>query len=114
MSFILKNYILNKCFDKFMHIFKNNFFRTLYIYFFNNVPLDLFTKFEFRVALLQGKGWGGNTIKKEISACLSLLKEKPKIFIDIGANKGLYTEYLTSQIPSISCHLFEPSEKNIK
>ena len=53
-------------------------------------------------------------INKEISFCLSLLKTNPKIFIDIGANKGSYTKSLLKRFPTIECHLFEPSEINFQ
>lgn len=62
----------------------------------------------------QGKGWGAITIKYEINNCLRLIKKKPEIFIDIGANKGFYTNYLLQKVPNIECHLFEPSSENFK
>ncbi len=79
--------------------------------------LKLNTKFirklEQIFSLYQGKGWGSDSIEKEIESCLSLLNNKPKIFIDIGANKGLYTKTIISKIPNIKCHLFEPSAYNV-
>jgi len=64
-------------------------------------------------ALNQGKGWGGS-INDEIDSCLSLLKDKPKIIVDIGANVGLYTEALLKKEPNAIYFLFEPSQRNIK
>ena len=62
----------------------------------------------------QGKAWGSNTIEKEVYSCLSLLKNNPAIFIDIGANKGLYTDYLLKKIKNLECHIFEPQKFNYK
>ena len=45
-------------------------------------------------SIYQGKGWDSGTVTSEINACLSLLQIKPKIFIDIGANKGVYSRYI--------------------
>ena len=82
--------------------------------------LKIFPKLPFRYrffkylekfsSLSQGKGWGFGTIPEEVKASISFFKMKPKIFIDIGANKGLYTSFLLNKINNIECHLFEPSE----
>lgn len=37
---------------------------------------------------------------------------KPKIFVDIVANKGLYSKFLLKQFDNLECHLFEPSTYN--
>ena len=76
------------------------------------LPQKFLKFFEKVFALAQGKGWGYSTIAIEVDTCLSLLRKKPKIFIDIGANKGLYTKYLLSKLDYIECHLFEPSKYN--
>ena len=61
---------------------------------------------------IQGKGWESKLISTEVNACLYLLKTKPKIFVDIGANKGIYTKFLLKKINNLECHLFEPSTHN--
>ena len=63
-------------------------------------------------AISQGKGWGSLSIHQEVNSCLSLLKKEPQIFIDIGANKGLYSKFLLKKIGNVECHLFEPSRHN--
>lgn len=63
-------------------------------------------------ALKQGKGWGAGTILQEIECCLAILKRPPNVIIDIGANKGLYTEELLKRFPSAEFYLFEPSSSN--
>ena len=62
----------------------------------------------------KGNGWGVDSIENEVKNCLSLLKIGPKIFIDIGANKGDYTNYLLKVKPNLECHIFEPSVKNFE
>jgi len=48
--------------------------------------------------------------KHEIDSCLSLLKNKPKIFIDIGCHQGEYTNLLLKKLPNLEVHIFEPSK----
>jgi FkbM family methyltransferase len=62
----------------------------------------------------KGNGWGVGSIENEVKNCLSLLKISPKNFIDIGANKGEYTNYLLRVKPNLECHIFEPSVKNFE
>ena len=60
----------------------------------------------------KGNGWSVYSINNEVDNCLSLLKINPKIFIDIGANKGEYTNNLLKRIPNLECHIFDPSKNN--
>ncbi len=78
------------------------------------IPIRIFSLIDLYSSFAQGLGWGSGTIKQEINACLSLLRTKPNIFIDIGANKGLYTQGVLNEIGSIEAHVFEPSELNYK
>jgi FkbM family methyltransferase len=64
-------------------------------------------------SLKQGKGWGTSTIENEIDACLCLLDKPPQFIIDIGANKGLYTQTLLNLFPNSTYFLFEPSQNNL-
>jgi len=64
-------------------------------------------------ALKQGKGWGSGTISEEVTSCMSLLKDPPKIILDIGSNVGLYTQELLKRYPDSVYFLFEPSDYNI-
>ena len=50
----------------------------------------------------KGNGWGVDSIENEVKNCLSLLKISPKNFIDIGANKGEYTNYLLKVKPNLT------------
>jgi len=67
---------------------------------------------EQTAATAQGKGWGSGTIVEEVNACLNHLPRPPKLVIDIGANKGLYTDTLRQRCPQAECFLFEPSPAN--
>ena len=112
------NYLLN--FD--LRKISNKFSKYFLIFFINilkklteTIPISFYQKINNRIAQIEGKGWGGrNTIKQEVEACLYLLNKKPIVFVDIGANKGLYTEYLLTKFPNLRSHLFEPSEINYK
>lgn len=75
-------------------------------------PIRIYALIESYSLYSQGLGWGSATIREEIDACISLLETKPNIFIDIGANKGLYTEGVLKKVVSIESHIFEPSEFN--
>jgi len=62
-----------------------------------------------------GKGFGsGLKKKKEVSSVLKFTKHKSNfIFVDCGANIGLYTEELISHIgENYEGYLFEPSKSN--
>jgi FkbM family methyltransferase len=62
---------------------------------------------------LQGKGWGSQTIEQEIDAAIKLLSNnKPELCVDIGGNKGAYSEKLISKYPNCTIVIFEPSTHN--
>lgn len=74
--------------------------------------IKLFRVFERVSSRLQGKGWGAATIKKEFSSASSLFDTPPSVCIDIGGNKGLYTEEILSKFPRSKIIIFEPSISN--
>ena len=66
-------------------------------------------------AYLLGKGWGSGTVEKEFSAALSLLQlNKVNLCVDIGGNKGTYTEQIIKKIPTCNVVVFEPAESNVE
>ncbi len=66
------------------------------------------------LANIQGKGWGSSTVDKEFSAAMRLLSEKePKLCIDIGGNKGSYSNQILKKYPNCSIVIFEPSLTNV-
>ena len=62
-----------------------------------------------------GLGYGGQiSIKQEVKLIQRLLgQSSPKVFIDAGANIGLYTDQLLNNFKNIEVHIFEPSRVNI-
>lgn len=71
----------------------------------------IFELIEFYASLLQGKGYGSHTVKKEVKILKNILKN-PNLVIDIGANIGSYTSEIIGVYPAAEIHLFEPSKKN--
>ena len=93
----------------------------------DNFILNLFSPKESKFSLLEkqeryaafnlGKGYGVSSIKEEVDNCLYLIKNKPYIFIDIGANKGEYSKEILNRFPDIEIYMFEPSnfhKKNLE
>lgn len=69
-----------------------------------------------KISSVQGKGWIVN-IKKEVDACfslLSVLNKSVELCIDVGGNKGFYTEEIIKKKPNCSVIIFEPSNSNAK
>lgn len=61
-----------------------------------------------------GKGWGTETILEEISQIQELVPNLlPALCIDIGGNKGLYTDALLNRFPSTKVFTFEPAATNV-
>jgi len=80
-----------------------------------NICYKFLNFFERSLANFQGKGWGAYTTKKEFAAAITLLSNKePKLCIDIGSNKGLYSEEILGKYPNCSVVIFEPSKSNVK
>jgi FkbM family methyltransferase len=60
---------------------------------------------------LQGKGYGSASLKSEVKATRKFVKGG--VFVDVGANKGLYSQELLTQYENsiTELHLFEPSKE---
>lgn len=63
------------------------------------------------ISYMQGFGYGTNSIEKEILSWKKFIPNA-RIFIDCGANKGLYSECLMKHFQVDEIHLFEPSSLN--
>lgn len=72
---------------------------------------DLFKLMEKGSTHFLGKGYGSTTIKQEVKMVCSEI-EKLKIAVDIGGNKGLYTQCLLDVNDKIQVTIFEPSRLN--
>ena len=77
------------------------------------LPQPVLALFEAAFSLAQGKGYGTASLDEEIAACLKLLGARAKTVLDIGANKGCYSEKLLKKLPNARFFLFEPSKENI-
>jgi FkbM family methyltransferase len=69
---------------------------------------------EKSVAILRGKGFGSHTTSTEVTRAIKLLGRKPLLAVDVGGNKGEYTQSLIAANPEIEVHMFEPSATNIE
>ncbi|MEP2943433.1 MAG: FkbM family methyltransferase [Hyphomicrobiales bacterium] len=70
---------------------------------------------ECKAAYLLGKGWGSGTVEKEFASAVSLLSNKePELCIDIGGNKGTYTQQIMNKFAECRIVIFEPAESNVK
>ena len=78
------------------------------------IPFKILKVIEKWSQYSQGKGCSLISIETEINSCIGLLNRQPRVFLDIGSNKGLYTQELLKKNSALECHLFEPSKLNIK
>lgn len=63
--------------------------------------------------LSQGIGYGSYSINKEVNSFYSFIPDG-KIFVDVGGNKGLYSEALCNRFSPNQIHIFEPASTNIE
>jgi len=63
-------------------------------------------------AYLHGKGGGADNVGKEFSSAISLMEKKVHLCIDIGGNKGIYTDEITAKFPSAKVVILEPAKSN--
>lgn len=77
--------------------------------------IKVLRRIELYAAYWQGKGWGVDTVHIEFSHALSLLDDpEVKLCIDIGGNKGTYTDEIIQQRPQAEVIIFEPAHSNIE
>lgn len=81
---------------------------------FNRLAERYLAKIEVACAFYRGKGWGEATVKNEVEEVLKLLgDQKPVTVLDIGANKGLYTQEIVDRVPDARVAAFEPAQANL-
>jgi len=69
---------------------------------------------ELLSSYLLGKGAGAGTVRKELSAVLRVSEQRDvRIFVDVGGNKGVYTEQVVARFPDCKVVIFEPAEVNV-
>lgn len=73
-------------------------------------------KLQRKLSLLVGKGAGSFTVADEVRLALQLLDRNDLIVLDIGANRGEWTEAMVAAAGSrlAQIHLFEPSKHNLE
>ena len=70
---------------------------------------------EVALSHLQGKGWGFATVAKEFLSATSLLEGNTvHLCVDIGGNKGIYSDEIIRQFPNVHLVIFEPALSNIE
>ncbi len=69
------------------------------------------------LSTLTGRGWGSHTILHEVNQVKNFstvfLNDDLQLCVDVGANKGDYTNELMRAFRDAEIHLFEPSSRNI-
>lgn len=78
-----------------------------------NIFANSLSLVEYLVKKINGYGYGGNSIRNEVKSLSKKLKSG-LIFIDVGGNKGLYTQELLKVYDPQEIHIFEPSAENVK
>jgi len=71
----------------------------------------VFSYLEYVSTYAQGKGWFVS-LGAEVSLCASLLPNGIQTFVDIGGNKGEYSEEIISRFQGVRVFIFEPSRFN--
>ena len=79
---------------------------------FSKLPDNILKKFEKIFSISRGKGFNFS-INSEFNNVLMIL-DQINIFIDVGSNKGEYTDTVLKYFPNAKCYLFEPSIKNFQ
>ena len=69
---------------------------------------SIFLRLEKIFAYLQGKGFGADTVEREVALALQLLGTAPRLVLDVGANQGHWTHFLLKRHPNTEVHAFEP------
>jgi FkbM family methyltransferase len=75
------------------------------------IPGGILDRIERGAARAQGKGFGALSIKHEVDAIRLLVPDGVQVrtVIDVGANRGLWTEAALLAFPDAHIHAFEPA-----
>lgn len=76
------------------------------------LPVSIREKILTLFSLTLGKGFDFQSLNKEINLFKNLIKNENNLFLDIGANKGEYTDILIKEFPTSEVYAFEP-QKNL-
>jgi len=75
---------------------------------------SILSMLEQAVALAQGKGYGSNSVHREVQAAASLLRKEARLVMDVGGNKGTYVQAVRTRFPDAEIHVFEPAQSNLE
>lgn len=75
--------------------------------------MTFFSTIQKIAAILEGKGYGSHTTANEVRRAIKLLGRTAQLAIDVGGNKGEYSQSLLTANPAMEVHIFEPSAVNI-
>lgn len=78
------------------------------------LPVLLREKILQLFSLSLGKGFDFQSLSQEINLFKKLINNKNNLFLDIGANKGEYTDILIKEFPNSKVYVFEPQKKLFK
>lgn len=81
------------------------------------LPTDAVQSIEMASGVALGKGWGAVTVREEVAACLGQIPAYSSgglVALDIGANRGTWTEALLKSEPQAKVFCFEPSAEAFK
>jgi len=73
------------------------------------LPIFIREKIAILFSLTLGKGFDFNSLEQEVNLFKNLLKKK-ELFLDIGANKGKYSDVLINYFPKAQIYIFEPQK----
>ena len=79
---------------------------------FSSLPDNILKKFEKIFSISRGKGFNFS-IDSEFKNVL-MIQKQINIFVDVGSNKGEYTNTVLTHFPNAKCYLFEPSITNFQ
>jgi len=71
----------------------------------------LLNKIENLLSKSLGKGYGAETVSKEVRLLKGILNQ-PLLALDIGGNVGEYAKHLRINFPTVEIHVFEPAKIN--
>ena len=83
------------------------YLKQITILIFSLLPDLILQKFEQLFLISRGKGFNFS-INLELKNVLKL-RNKINVFVDIGANKGKYTDEILKRFPNAKGYLFEPN-----
>jgi FkbM family methyltransferase len=76
------------------------------------IPVFIREKILTLFSLTLGKGFDFQSLNQEVNLFKKLIKNENSLFLDIGANKGKYTDILIKEFPTSKVYVFEP-QKNL-